>query len=90
MPSTLKRKKANPAVSKINAAPSVDSAEDESEATPAPRPDLLSTLRNQFGPALGAKPQSEKPKPKSAVDQSKEDYENFLTEMGDILGAPSS
>ncbi|CAL1694072.1 unnamed protein product [Somion occarium] len=87
VPTTLKRKKAgagSAAPTKVNAAPSLAPSTGEEESTQAPRPDLLSALKSQFGtpsgetkstPALAAKP--------------KDDYEKFVEEMGDILGPPS-
>lgn len=81
VPSVIKRKKA-PVPSKIDAAPSFTSAapqiegEQQVEAGPA-RPDLVSTLKNRFGPAP---PKANKePAPKS-------DYDKFMEEMGDIIG----
>ncbi|KAF9654117.1 hypothetical protein BDM02DRAFT_3177050 [Thelephora ganbajun] len=76
MPTSVKRKKA-PATPKVNAAPSVGTTE-EVEPT-APRPDLLSTLQGQFGPA------SPEPTAKKAKTGTKDDYAKFIEEMGDIL-----
>ena len=89
MPSTLKRKKgAAGASAKINAAPTVESEPgDEPGLETAPRPDLLSTLRSQFGtkepPSKRAKPANDG---RSAAPKGKDDYEKFLNEMSDILG----
>jgi hypothetical protein len=85
VPAALKRKRpgaAGAVASKINAAPSVDVSEN-ADLVAAPRPDLLSTLKAQLGPAVstsGEQAQSQ------AVTKSKDDYEKFLDEMGDILG----
>ena len=76
MPTSVKRKKAT-ATPKVNAAPSVGIT-DEVEPV-APRPDLLSTLQGQFGPA----PPS--PVAKKARTETKDDYAKFVEEMGDIL-----
>ncbi|KZT02514.1 uncharacterized protein LAESUDRAFT_730271, partial [Laetiporus sulphureus 93-53] len=93
VPTVLKRKKAGAAgaTSKVNvnAAPSLGSKEGSAEPEPvafAARPDLLSTLKGQFGSAAPPPPKEgknaetagQKPKPK-------DDYEKFLEEMGDVL-----
>lgn len=88
VPPSLKRKKASAlaATSRVNAAPSVSRDGSESRESPAAaRPDLVSALRDQFGappppppPGTGS---SEGPAAKN-----KDDYQNFLEEMGDILG----
>ena len=95
VPSALKRKKAgsNVGVSKINAAPTVE-GDDESPAEVAERPDLVSTLRSQFGPVRTKDEKSQKEKGKekgkgkerSSAQRGKDDYEKFLDEMSDILG----
>ncbi|KAF4611485.1 hypothetical protein D9613_004132 [Agrocybe pediades] len=83
VPTAVKRKKApgTASSSTINAAPALASAEDsmdETEAAPV-RSDLLSSLKNQFGPVP--------PKPVAAPTKStKSDYDKFVEEMGDILG----
>ena len=74
-PTSVKRKKAT-ATPKVNAAPSVGTAEVEPIA---PRPDLLSTLQGQFGPV------SPELAPKKAKAGTKDDYTKFVEEMGDIL-----
>ena len=88
VPPSLKRKKvsASPATSRVNAAPSVSIDGSESQELPATvRPDLVSALRDQFGapppPQLTGTGSSKEPAPKS-----KDDYQKFLEEMGDILG----
>ena len=87
VPAALKRKKAGGSgtSSKVNSAPSVGPSADQSEETStiAPRPDLLSTLRDQFGPSVSVGVDVPKP------GKRKDDYEKFVEEMGDILG-PSS
>jgi len=85
VPAALRKKKeAASTSSKINAAPSVGAME-ELGPEAAPRPDLMSTLKNQFG----ATPGFAETKPKGSVGQSKDDYAKFLAEMGDILGPQS-
>ena len=76
MPTSVKRKRAT-AAPKVNAAPSVESPEEVESV--APRPDLLSTLQGQFGPAP---PESVAKKPRTEM---KDDYAKFVEEMGDIL-----
>jgi hypothetical protein len=80
-PSSLKRKRPGAAVSSttLNAAPSLASGTDEPIPGPV-RPDLLGTLKNQFGPLPSAKEK------KGGKDTGKDDYEKFVEEMGDILG----
>ena len=81
VPTSLQRKRAAPGggVGKINAAPALD-GESRGQAQDAAhaRPDIVSTLREQFGGAKEVKAQ-EKPKVKN-------DYEKFVEGMGDILG----
>lgn len=84
VPASLKRKRGGGTTSKINAAPSIDSSIGEPELATAPRPDLLGTLRSQFGPSSavgGTKAES--------MQKPKDDYEKFLEEMGDVLGSES-
>ncbi|KAI6153803.1 WW domain binding protein 11-domain-containing protein [Pisolithus tinctorius] len=89
VPSSLKRKKTSgPSVAgpKVNAAPSVGRAGSESrEPPPTAKPDLVSTLRNQFGapPPPVREASCHGPAPKT-----KNDYQKFLEEMSDILGKP--
>ncbi|KAF7793448.1 hypothetical protein EIP86_004560 [Pleurotus ostreatoroseus] len=79
VPASLKRKKAvTGAGAKVNAAPTVESGDEPGPAA-APRPDLLSTIRSQFGTKESAKDAAQDPKPK-------DDYTKFLDEMSDILG----
>ena len=81
VPSAVKRKKGNAtdARSKLNAAPTVNSAalavgdEDATEAELA-RPDLVNALKVQFGSI-----------PVPQVTKLKSDYDKFVEEMGDIL-----
>ncbi|KAG7452198.1 uncharacterized protein BT62DRAFT_926409 [Guyanagaster necrorhizus] len=91
VPTSLKRKKAAGASAsrRINAAPGVgDVVEGEISA----RPDLLSALKGQFGPApTDPNPNPNPPaasssKEKSTATKTKDDYEKFVEEMGDILG----
>jgi hypothetical protein len=76
MPTSVKRKRVA-VTPKVNAAPSVGTT-DNVEPT-APRPDLLSTLQGQFGPA------PPEPAAKKAKTGTKDDYTKFVEEMGDIL-----
>ena len=93
VPSALKRKKAGSSVgvSKINAAPTVE-GDDASPTEVVERPDLVSTLRSQFGPVRTKDEKSQKEKgkgkekDKSSAQRGKDDYEKFLDEMNDILG----
>ena len=83
VPTTVKRKKAAAAStpsSGVNAAPSLGELANDAEKNVDARPDLLSTLRNQFGPAPGSSTKQDK------VDSKrKDDYDRFVEEMGDIL-----
>ncbi|KAG7099750.1 hypothetical protein E1B28_001563 [Marasmius oreades] len=88
VPTSLKRKRAA-APPRVNAAPGVTSADgDEEEEISAeaepPRPDLLSTIQNQFGipskETLGKNIKVEEAKLKK-----KDDYDKFMDEIGDIL-----
>lgn len=83
VPNAVKRKKvpAPPTSSKIDAAPSIGSAApavDGGEQVEHSRPDLVSALKNQFGPVP--------PKPTKKDSIPKSDYDKFVEEMGDILG----
>ncbi|KAJ3802243.1 mRNA biogenesis factor-domain-containing protein [Lentinula aff. detonsa] len=91
VPSALKRKRggvASASTSRVNAAPGIANENDtELSVVPGPtRPDLLSTIRNQFGPAPSVT-KSEQPtkKPKAEIVKKKDDYERFVEEIGDIL-----
>ncbi|KAK0481812.1 hypothetical protein IW261DRAFT_1563101 [Armillaria novae-zelandiae] len=86
VPTSLKRKKvANASASgRINAAPGVG---DVVEGAVSARPDLLSTLKGQFGSApTNNPPAASSSKGKSTATKTKDDYEKFVEEMGDILG----
>ena len=76
MPTSVKRKKAA-VTPKVNAAPFVGATDDVEPA--APRPDLLNTLQEQFGPA------PPEPAAKKAKTETKNDYAKFVEEIGDIL-----
>lgn len=81
VPAALKRKRTAASAgtgTKVNAAPTVESGEELGPAA-APRPDLLSTIRNQFGTKESVKDPVQQPKPK-------DDYAKFMDEMSDILG----
>ena len=83
VPSAVKRKKATTtdAISKLNAAPALDSAApsvgeyDKAEEVELARPDLVGALKVQFGSV-----------PVPQATKSKSDYDKFVEEMGDILG----
>jgi hypothetical protein len=102
MPSSLKRKKAAGSAagsSKINAAPTLGPSSEESlpEAAVGPaRPDLLSALKDQFGPAPAApapvtsRGSSVNKAGSSTGPKGKDDYAKFVEEMSDILGPSSS
>ncbi len=84
MPASLQRRRAAPGGAgsgrgNVNSAPALDgeSHGQARDAAPA-RPDLVSTLKDQFGSARETKTQ-EKPKVKG-------DYEKFVEGMEDILG----
>ncbi|KIK70562.1 hypothetical protein GYMLUDRAFT_65785 [Collybiopsis luxurians FD-317 M1] len=90
IPSALKRKRggASTTLSRVNAAPGVDDDDNDTDPSVAadPRPDLLSTLREQFGPAPAvAKPEQPAKKAKVEAVKKKDDYERFVEEIGDIL-----
>lgn len=96
VPSALKRKRAggttgSSTVGKINAAPSLDKDDGNIAGSVVPKPDLLGTLKEKFGPlpnsSLVEEPNLKKRKVETKEKQ-KDDYDNFLAEMGDIL-APS-
>jgi len=75
IPAAVKRRKAEPAPQRVNAAPN------DGDAPVSPgisKPDLLATLRQAgIGTTSQQAPQT--------VSKQKDDYENFLEEMGDIL-----
>lgn len=82
MPTSLHRKRAaaGGAVGKVNAAPVLDGENNgQAQGAAHPRPDIVNTLKVQFGGAKEVKAQ-EKPKAKG-------DYEKFVEGMGDILGS---
>jgi WW domain-binding protein 11 len=64
---------------KVNAAPTLGEAEGQESIEPkSARPDLVSILRDQFGPP---------PVPDAkSLGKRKDDYEKFIDEMSDILG----
>jgi len=84
VPASLKRRRAAPGgvgagkgTNNVNSAPALDGESPGQERNAAPaRPDLVSTLKGQFGSAIKAQ---EKPK-------VKDDYEKFVEGLGDILG----
>lgn len=90
VPTAVKRKKpgatASGSSSKINAAPSELGGEAEAEVEAPARPDLLSALKRQFGPAPVPAPAASKDNEPKAKKVKNNDYEKFVEEMGDILG----
>jgi len=93
VPTSLKRKKpaAGMSSSKVNAAPSLGGESDLSEPPPASRPDLVSSLKDKFGPvpSVSTAPPNGKGLLKGMQPNvgKKDDYQKFVEEMGDILGA---
>jgi hypothetical protein len=76
VPAALRKKKAAPGGSKINAAPSVGiDGDDEGNDEPAlVRPDLLGALKEHF-------PTPKKPEP----PKKKDEYAKFLEDVSDLL-----
>jgi len=90
VPTALKRKRpaaAGASSAKVNAAPALTDDQDTAEPSLA-RPDLLSTLRDQFGAPPVAKTDTSKIIPPTPAKKN-DDYDKFLEEMGDILGTGS-
>ncbi|KAG5647671.1 hypothetical protein DXG03_008394 [Asterophora parasitica] len=88
VPTTIKRKKlgASASSSRVNAAPGMEEDDNQEPAGPV-RPDLLTALKEQFGPAPPlAYPPSAKVR---QVEKKKDDYDKFMEEIGDIL-APAT
>lgn len=80
VPTMLKRKRPGASVtpsSKVNAAPALAGTEVSEEEPKPARPDLVSTLRDQFGP----------PPVPSVPNKKNDGYDKFMEEMGDILGS---
>ncbi|KAF9469674.1 mRNA biogenesis factor-domain-containing protein [Collybia nuda] len=92
VPTALKRKRTGAAgtgtSTRIDAAPSDLGAGVDTNTEGPTRPDLLSTLKNQFGPTPPAsKNEAIKGKNEPKLKKVKnDDYEKFIEEMGDILG----
>lgn len=94
MPSSIKRKKAPGATagsSRVNAAPSLGpgSGDPQTEAVAGPsKPDLLSALKDQFGPVPPVPSASTRASTTvgKGGPKGKDDYAKFIDEMGDILG----
>jgi len=82
VPTSIKRKRpeASASSSKVNAAPGMEEDHNQEPVGPA-RPDLLSALKDQFGPSRSAAPSTAQKK----VEKKKDDYDKFMEEMGDIL-----
>jgi hypothetical protein len=92
VPNRLARKKAvaaTPAAPKLNAAPELTDTKASGPETGPARPDIVNTLKMQFGvePVTGVKDPSKGP---PRAGKGKDDYDKFLEEMGDILGPPPS
>lgn len=88
MPAALRKKgvtgvKAGVAASKINSAPTLGPIDDGEGDTAGPsrqaKPDLLSAIK-QFAP-------STKPAVQPQREKKADDYDQFVEEMGDILGS---
>ncbi|KAF8628233.1 hypothetical protein AX15_004010 [Amanita polypyramis BW_CC] len=92
VPTALKRKRpAAPAApsTKVDAAPALSSTgEQEDKRSNFARPDLVRTLKDQFGPPPVVK--SDTNASAGTTDRKKYDYDNFLDEMSDILGTGST
>ena len=86
MPTSLHRRRAAPGgvgagkgTSNVNSAPALDGESNgQGRGAALARPDLVGTLKGQFGSAKDTKA-LEKPK-------AKDDYEKFVEGLGDILG----
>lgn len=95
IPASLKRKRASalPVSSKINAAPSVNAGSDSAQTSPQSRPDLVGTLKGQFGavavPAVPP-PSNSKAPAKTSIVRGKDDYQKFVDDMSDLLGTSHS
>ena len=98
VPSSLKRKKTVGApntsgkvsTSRINAAPEANLDESKDGEVEAARPDLLGALMTNFPAPTARTGRDEAPtkKPKLVITEtmkSKDDYERFIEEIGDIL-----
>ncbi|PFH52337.1 hypothetical protein AMATHDRAFT_57409 [Amanita thiersii Skay4041] len=90
VPTSLKRKRPGAgamALSRVNAAPTLGKGEENSELG-LTRPDLVSTLKDQFGAPPAAKTDTGREMKRSnVIDKKKNDYEKFMEDMGDILGS---
>ncbi|KAF5384991.1 hypothetical protein D9615_001180 [Tricholomella constricta] len=84
VPTSIKRKRpgASASSSRVNAAPGMEEEDNQEPADPA-RPDLLSALKDQFGPV----PPSTNPPSvqRRRMEKKKDDYDKFMEEMGDVL-----
>ncbi|KAF8347049.1 WW domain binding protein 11-domain-containing protein [Amanita rubescens] len=88
VPYTLKRKRqaaSGVSSAKVNAAPALTDDQETPEPSLA-RPDLLSTLRDQFGAPPMAKTDTSKSIPPIPAKKN-DDYDKFVEEIGDILGS---
>jgi hypothetical protein len=84
IPSALTRKKAGSSktsLPKHNSAPEMAGSESSEPTVELVRPDIVSVLKEQFGPATVPSGRGT-----SGGAKAKDDYEKFLEEMGDILG----
>ncbi|KAH7923900.1 hypothetical protein BV22DRAFT_1130275 [Leucogyrophana mollusca] len=96
VPASLKRKKAGaPAASpSVNAAPSFGVGSETTEpVVSSSRPDLVSALKDQFGPVpathhpIAPGTNSSRKGGESLAVKGKDDYQKFMEEMGDIIGS---
>jgi hypothetical protein len=90
IPSALTRKKGKSSkisLPKHNSAPEMAGSESAEPTIEPARPDIVSVLKEQFGPATvrSTKPQTGG-RGTSGGTKVKDDYGKFLEEMGDILG----
>ncbi|KIK96559.1 hypothetical protein PAXRUDRAFT_138211, partial [Paxillus rubicundulus Ve08.2h10] len=98
IPASLKRKRASalPVASKVNAAPSVNVGSDSAQTSPQSRPDLVGTLKGQFGalsvPAVPPSSNTIAPakRPKTSIMRGEDDYQKFVDDMSDLLGTSHS
>jgi hypothetical protein len=87
VPTTLKRKKAsgNASAPKLNAAPEMAEVDASEPALRHARPDIVSTLKEQFGTAPAEERKLGGHASSVGGIKSKDDYEKFVEEMKDIL-----
>ena len=91
VPTALKRKRqvaSTVSSAKVDAAPALSSTgeQEEDAGSNLARPDLVRTLRDQFGPPPVIKADGSA---STTPNRKKDDYDKFLDEMSDILGTGS-